>query len=114
MFLKTNHPSVRRVIGCLSQWINRPGRKADYWHSIIVEVQNEWSFTFSPPYIFVAHLFRKNKRCFWVHEILIGRHVISVSLCLILTSSSINVGFWSYLCVNIIIVFISFASRTVY
>ena len=30
IFLKTNHPSVRRVIRCLWQWINRPELEVDY------------------------------------------------------------------------------------
>jgi hypothetical protein len=40
--------------GSLSSWVKRPGREADHSPPSSVEVKNAWSYTSTPPYVFMV------------------------------------------------------------
>jgi hypothetical protein len=56
------HPaSYRRILGALSLGIKRSGCEADHSPPSIAEVKNEWSYTSTPQYVFMAWCLVKHR-----------------------------------------------------
>jgi len=52
--LGPTQPSIQRVLGALSLGVKRPGREAAHSPPSIAEVENVWSYTFTPQYAFMV------------------------------------------------------------
>jgi hypothetical protein len=50
--VEPTEPPIQWVLGALSLEVKRPGRKAD--HSLVPRSKNEWSYTSTPQYVFIA------------------------------------------------------------
>jgi hypothetical protein len=47
-------PPIQRVPGNLSPELKQPGREADHSPPTSVQVKKSWTYTFIPPYVFMA------------------------------------------------------------
>jgi hypothetical protein len=54
MALGPTQPPIQWVTGVLSLRIKRPGRETDHSPPSSAEVKNEWSYTSTPQYVFMA------------------------------------------------------------
>jgi hypothetical protein len=54
-------PLIQWVPGALSLGVKRPGGEADHSHPSSTEVKNEWSYTFTPQYVFMAWCLVKHR-----------------------------------------------------
>jgi hypothetical protein len=52
--LGPTNPPIQWVPGALSPEVKRPGREGHHLPPSSVEVKNAWSYTSSPPYVFMA------------------------------------------------------------
>jgi hypothetical protein len=55
-------PPIQWVTGSLPSGVKQAGREADHTPSPSAEVKNEWMYTSSSPYIFMAWCLVKNRR----------------------------------------------------
>jgi hypothetical protein len=53
VYSQPTQPPIQWVPGALSPGVNRPGRETDHSHLCSALVNNVWSYTSSPPYVFV-------------------------------------------------------------
>jgi hypothetical protein len=70
MALGPTQPPVQWVLGALSLGVKRPGREADHSLPSSAEVKNAWSYTSTPPYVFMAWCLVKHRDNFtgWVYR----------------------------------------------
>jgi hypothetical protein len=59
--LRPTQPPIQWVPGAFSLEVKRPGLEGDHSHPSSVEVKNAWSYTTTPPYIFMAWYFVKHR-----------------------------------------------------
>jgi hypothetical protein len=52
---------IQWVTGALSLGVKRPGREADHSPPSSAEVKNAWSYTFTPPYVFMKWCLVKHR-----------------------------------------------------
>jgi hypothetical protein len=52
--LRPTRPPIQWIPGSLSPSFKRPGREADLSLPSSAEVKNAWSYTTTPPYVFMA------------------------------------------------------------
>jgi hypothetical protein len=61
LILRPTQPSMQWVQGAFIQGVKRPGREADHSPPSNTEVKNAWSYTSSPPYVFMAWCLVKHR-----------------------------------------------------
>jgi len=57
--VEPTQPPIQWVLGALSLEVKRPGREAD--HSLVPRSKNEWSYTSTPQYVFIAWCLVKHR-----------------------------------------------------
>jgi hypothetical protein len=65
--LGPTHPPIQWVPAVLSLGVKRPGREADHSTPSSAEVKNAWSYTSTPPYVFVAWCSLKHRDNFLLY-----------------------------------------------
>jgi hypothetical protein len=64
---------IQWVLGAVSLGVKRPGREADHSSPSSAEVNNAWSYTSTPPYVFMAWYLVKHRDNFTFHLLSIKR-----------------------------------------
>jgi len=62
--IRTQHPN-QWVPECLLKGIKRPKREANQSPSSSAEIRNTWSYTSTPPYVFMARCLVKDRTSSW-------------------------------------------------
>jgi len=78
--LGPTQPPIQWVTGALSLGVKRPGRKADHSLPSSTEVKNAWSYTSTPPYVFMVLQTALRFPSVWSTETLVVSHDIFIQI----------------------------------